>query len=84
MSWVMNRSDMPSSSVRRRISADDVLLHDRVERAGRFVGDQQPGPAGDGSCDRHPLLLAAGKLVRVGFSQRRRIRQADAAEQFVG
>ena len=35
-----------------------------VQLPGRLVGDQQPGRAGQGPGDRHPLLLAAGQLAR--------------------
>jgi acyl-CoA thioesterase-1 len=36
-----------------------------IEIAGRFVGEQQLGRAGEGACDRDALLLAAGQLARV-------------------
>ena len=40
------------------------LAVDRVERAGRLVGQQQPAVADHGAGDGHPLTLAAGELVR--------------------
>ncbi len=36
-----------------------------IELAGRLVGEQDPRPVGQGPGDRHPLLLAARKLVGV-------------------
>src|SRR5262249_38622527 len=38
-----------------------------VERAGRLVGEQQTPLADDRPCDRDPLALAAGELVRVAI-----------------
>src|SRR3569832_189640 len=35
-----------------------------VEIAGRLVGDQEGGIGHDRPCDRHPLLLTAGELLR--------------------
>ena len=43
--------------------AHDRLAVDRVERAGRLVGEQQPALADDRPGDRDPLALAAGELV---------------------
>src|SRR5664279_1199211 len=40
----------------------DLLLGERVERAGGLVEDQQLRPAQQGACDREALLLAAGDL----------------------
>ena len=45
---------------------DDLGLHDRVERAGRLVGDQQFRAGGDRRGNGDALALAAGKLVRIG------------------
>ena len=39
------------------------LAVDRVQRAGRLVGQQQAPLADDRAGDRHPLPLAAGQLV---------------------
>ncbi len=33
-----------------------------IEIAGRLIGQQQPGPRGEGAGERHALLLAAGEL----------------------
>ena len=38
-----------------------------VEVAGRLVGEHEVGLHDEGARDRDPLLLAAGKLVRVGL-----------------
>jgi hypothetical protein len=38
---------------------------DRVERAGRLVGEQQLTITDHGTSNRHPLPLATGKLVGV-------------------
>jgi hypothetical protein len=42
----------------------DVLAGVRVEVPGRLVGHQQQRPVDERAGDRHPLLLAAGELVR--------------------
>ena len=81
MSWVMNSSVMPSSRTSCVEQRDDLGLHDRVERAGRLVGDQQPGSGGDGRRDRDALALAAGELVRIGCSALSRVGNADPLEQ---
>ena len=39
---------------------NDLGLNDRIERAGRFVGNQQAGPRCDCRRDRNPLFLPAG------------------------
>ncbi len=41
------------------------LARHLVERAGRLVHEQEPGPLGEGSRDRDALLRAAGRLVGV-------------------
>ena len=63
---------------------DDLGLDDRVERAGRLVGDQQFRSGGDRRGDRDALALAAGKLVRKGSGDAARVGQADAVEQLDG
>ena len=47
----------------------NLRLHRRdlvggIETRHRLVGEQDPGIGGDGAGHRHPLLLAAGELVR--------------------
>lgn len=59
----------------------DLLLDGDVQRGGRLVGDQQLRLAGDGHRDHHPLLLAAGQLVRVAAHLALRRRQADFLQQ---
>ena len=44
---------------------ENLLLHGHVQRRGRFVGDQQVGPAGQGHGDGDALALAARELVRI-------------------
>ena len=43
----------------------DVLAGGMVERAGRFVGEQDARAGDEGTCQRHALLLATGQLARV-------------------
>jgi len=43
----------------------DVLAGGMVQRAGRFVGEQDARAGDEGTCQRHALLLAAGQLARV-------------------
>jgi hypothetical protein len=50
---------------RRAQQPHDRLAVDRVERAGRLVGEDQAAVADDRPCDRDPLPLAPGQLVRV-------------------
>ena len=57
-------------------------LHDAerrvgVEVPGRLVGQQDQRPVHEGTSDRHPLLLAAGQLVRVALEL---LGQADELE----
>ena len=53
--------------------ADDLQLERlaelAVERAQRLVHQQQPRLEDDRSCERDPLLLAAGQLPRVPIAQ---------------
>ena len=58
---------------------EHLRLHHHVQRGGRLVGDDQPRPAGQRHRDHHPLLLAAGDLVRV--RARPCSRQPDLLEQ---
>src|SRR6185437_9738960 len=59
--------------------AEDLGLHDDVERRGRLVGDDQVGLAGQRHGDHDPLALAAGQLVGVACLPPGR--HADAVEQ---
>ena len=44
---------------------EDLRLDDDVECRGRFVGNDDVGIAGKRHCDHDPLLLSAGKFVRI-------------------
>ena len=59
----------------------DLRLDGDVQRGGRLVGDQQPGPAGQRHRDQRPLPHAAGELVRVLLEPPVRVRDADRVEQ---
>ncbi|RMS50537.1 hypothetical protein ALP65_04624 [Pseudomonas aeruginosa] len=61
---------------------EDLQLDGDVERGGRFVGDQQLRLAGQGHGDHHPLPLAAGEFVWIGFQALGRLGDADQLEQF--
>ena len=50
--------------------AEHLRLHHHVEGGGRLVGHDQLGVAGQRHRDHHPLLLAAGQLVRVAAGAR--------------
>ena len=49
---------------------EDLRLHAHVERADRFVGDDQLGFAGERRGDPDPLALAARKMGRQPARQR--------------
>ena len=63
---------------------EDLALDGHVEGGGRLVGDQELGLAGQRHRDHHPLLLAAGELVRIGGEPPLRLGHADLAEQRLG
>ena len=46
---------------------EDARLDGHVERRRRLVGDQEVGVAGERLGDHHPLLHAAGELVRIAL-----------------
>ena len=75
-SWVTMMMVVPASltSCRRSMIS---LRRRRVEVAGRLVGEDQPGAAGERAGDRDALLLAAGELRRQMVEARR---EADAAD----
>ncbi len=54
--------------------------HQRIEIAGRFVGEQQARGTGQRTRDRHALLLAAGELRRIVLDARC---ETDAAERLL-
>ncbi len=51
---------------------------DRIDIAGRLVGEQQFGPADDGAGDGGALLLAAGQHLGIGMDA---VAEPDPAEQ---
>src|SRR5213078_4989470 len=64
---------------------EHVLSAHRVELAGRFVGEQQPGCVGEGHGDRKTLLLPAGHLAGHSVSRAAetdRLEQAESAPPF--
>ncbi len=62
----------------------DLALQGDIEGGGGFVGDQQGGVVGDGHADHHPLALATGKFVRVGFAAGFEVGEADSIKELVG
>ena len=59
----------------------DVRLGGHVEPGGGLVHDEQLRVAGEGHRDQHPLLLAAGKLMRVAQRRPCGIGQVDAGKK---
>ena len=59
----------------------DMRLGGHVEPGGGLVHDEQLGVAGEGHGDQHPLLLAAGELVRVAQRRPRGVGQVDAGQK---
>ena len=55
---------------------EDLAADRGVERGDRLVGEDQLGPERERAGDQHPLLLAAGQLVRVAQEQPLRRAQA--------
>jgi hypothetical protein len=64
---VVADDQQPDAEVADQVAqqVEDLRLHHHVEGRGRLVGHDQPGAAGQRHRDHHPLLLAAGQLVRV-------------------
>ena len=63
---------------------EDAALHGDVERGGRFVGDEQPGSAGEPHGDEGALPHAAGELVRVLRRAGGRVRDAHELQELDG
>ena len=61
---------------------EHLRLHRRVERRGRFVGDQQRRLGHHRHGDHHALAHAAGEFVRILREPARRFRNAHALEPF--
>ena len=57
-----------------------VGLGGDVKTGGRLVEHDHRRPAGERHGERHPLLLAAGELMRVALQERRLCRQLDFLE----
>ena len=64
--WVMRIMARPKLLPKGTEELQDFLLRCGVERRGRFIGNDEGRPAGDGLRDEHPLALAAAQLVGVG------------------
>ena len=64
MLWVATRTARPEASTSSSKRREDVLRGLGVEIPGRLVGEQNSRRVGDSARDRHPLLLATGKLGR--------------------
>ena len=65
-SWVTRTMPISRSRCRRAQQVQDLRLHGDVEAGGRLVRHEQPGGAGQGDGDDHPLAHAARQLVGVG------------------
>ncbi len=61
--------------------AEHLGLHGDVERRGRLIGDDQPGPAGHRHGDHRPLAHAARELVRILAHPSLGIGDVDLAQQ---
>ncbi len=61
---------------------ENLRLNGHVESRGGLVGDEQLRVAGERHGDHHPLLHAAGELVRERAQTTRGIRDAHLVEQF--
>ena len=76
-SWVLTTSAASAPvAVEQRVDHDGA--GGLVELAGRFVGEEQAVPAGDGPGDGDTLRLAAGQLVRELAREARRARAGRA------
>ncbi len=78
---MIRMTESPVSRAQRVEQPQDARLHRDVERGRRLVGDQQPGPAGEGDGDRDALAHAARELVRERVERPRRIGDAHLLEQ---
>ena len=63
---------------------ENLVLDGDIEGCGRFVGDQEFWPAGQGHGDDHPLTLSAGQLMRIAVDPILRIVDAGAFQQLQG
>ena len=76
----MNRIDVPNSRFRLRSRPSDLRLDRDVQRAHRFVADQQRGLEDHRARDADALALPAAELVGIACVQvRRRGRRAPAS-----
>ena len=60
---------------------EDLGLYCRVERGGRFIGEDHRRLGGQGGRNGDTLFQAAGQLVRIGARTCGRVADADAAQQ---
>ena len=68
-------------ALQRYQQVENLFLDRDVQRGGRLVGDQQQRVAGDRHGDHHPLVHAAGQLVRERAEARLGRRNADLVQQ---
>ncbi|RMM84563.1 hypothetical protein ALQ75_05434 [Pseudomonas savastanoi pv. glycinea] len=86
----MNQIEIMTDQQQRHVQAllqlleqqEDLALHGDVQRSGRFVGNQQFRLARQRHGNHHPLALASGQFVRVGFQAFFRLLNADHFQQF--
>ncbi len=81
MSCVISSSASPSRDCRSVSTSSTCVLHGRVERGGRLVGDQHARLARERAGDHRALEHPAGELVWVGVGSAHRVRQADELEE---
>ena len=67
ISWVTHIIVMPSAGQAAH-DRQDLAHHLGIERAGRLVEQHRGRLHGERACDRHALLLAAGKLRRISVA----------------
>lgn len=79
-SWVISIIDVPCAEQGLQV-VEDLALAGDVERAGRLVGDEELGVAGERDGDQHPPAHAPGELVRVLTGAARRVGDAGLAHQ---
>ncbi len=73
LSWVAMRTVVPVRLIRSSSRMIPAVV-DGIQVAGRLVGEEDQGPVDERPGDGDPLLLAAGQLVRAGWTASCRVR----------